>query len=69
MSKLFKVSITADKWPTMYDVEAGSWSGAFSKAISKWKKNGGKGSRATKMSVTLYKVNGTSGKNNEQNEE
>lgn len=54
MTKLFRISITADKWPTTYTVEAGNPGTAVTKAFKQWKKTF-KGSRADKWSITVYK--------------
>ncbi len=50
----YRVSITADKYPTEYTVQATGWPTAVARAIREWKKKF-KGSRATELKIRAIK--------------
>ncbi len=52
----FRFSISADKWPSEYTVEAGSWPTATARAVRLWKSKEGKGSRTTQIVIKGVKV-------------
>jgi hypothetical protein len=53
--KIYRVTVTADKWGNDYTIEASGWSTAASRAIREWKKAKGKGSRSETLSVKIIK--------------
>jgi hypothetical protein len=53
--KTYRVTITADKYPTEYIVSATGWATAIARAIREWKANKGKGSRTQLLSVRAVK--------------
>jgi len=65
MAKLYRISITADQWPTVYNVEANNEYMAAQKALKMWRKKF-KGSRASKWSVTIFKSEGSHTSTEEQ---
>ena len=52
--KIYRVSITGDRYPTEYAVQASGWATAASRAIKEWKKRF-KGSRTSELSVKITK--------------
>ncbi len=52
----FKFIISADKWPSEYNVTASNWATGAARAIKEWKKKAGKGSRTDKMSIQGFKI-------------
>lgn len=54
--QLYSVQISADKWPTTYQVEATSWNTAVARAIREWKKKDGKGSRTQQLNIKAFKT-------------
>lgn len=52
--KHYQVTVTGDKYPTDYVVQAGSWNGAAAKGIKEWRKRF-RGSRSTTLSVRIVK--------------
>jgi len=52
----YRFSISADKWPSEYAVEAGSWPTAAARAMRLWKSKEGKGSRTNQISIKGWKV-------------
>lgn len=53
----FRFSITADRYPTEYTVEASNWATATARALRLWKTKAGKGSRSTQISIKGWKIN------------
>ncbi len=52
--KIYRVSITADKYPTEYNVEASNWGTAIARACREWAKRF-RGSRTTTLKITAIK--------------
>jgi len=52
--KIYRVKISADKWPTEYTVQATGWGTAINRAIREWKKKF-KGTRASELKVHAIK--------------
>lgn len=50
----YRVSITADRYPTNYEVNASGWGTAISRAVRQWKKRFS-GSRATEIKIHAIK--------------
>lgn len=53
----FRFTISGDRWPSEYNVEAGNWATATARAVREWRKKDGKGSRTNQLSIKGYKVN------------
>ena len=52
--KIYRITITADRYPTDYTVQASSWGTAINRAVKEWQKRF-KGSRATELKVRAFK--------------
>ena len=52
--KIYRITISADKFPTDYTVQASSWGTAINRAVKEWQKRF-KGSRATELKVRAFK--------------
>ena len=52
--KVYRVSITADRYPTEYVVQASGWATAISRAVKEWKKRF-KGSRTNEIKLRAIK--------------
>lgn len=52
--KLYRITISADRYPTEWSVEATSWATAVARAIRLWQKRF-KGSRTEELRVTAVK--------------
>lgn len=52
--KIFRVSITADKYPTEYTVQASSWGTAVNRAVKQWQKRFS-GSRTSELKIHAVK--------------
>ena len=53
--QLYRATISADKFPLDFNVEASDWSTASARAIRLWKKRF-KGSRATELRIRLVRL-------------
>jgi len=65
--KIYRVSITGDKYPTEYTVQASGWGTAANRAIKEWKKRF-KGSKTDKLVVKLFKGGELLVDNNKEND-
>lgn len=52
--KIYRITISADKFPTDYTVQASGWGTAINRAVKEWQKRF-KGSRATELKVRAFK--------------
>jgi hypothetical protein len=52
--KIYRVKITADKWPTDFTVQASSWRAAIGRAVEEWQKKF-KGSRASELKIHAFR--------------
>jgi hypothetical protein len=64
--KIYKISITADKWPSDFTVEATGWATAVNRAIKEWKRSSGKGSRSETLFIKAIKFGGPSKESGEE---
>lgn len=55
MAKTFRVEVYGDRWPTQLTIQASNLPAAGAKALRLWAKGDGKGSRATKVTVHIFK--------------
>ena len=51
---LFRITITGDRFPTDYNIEASGWATAIGRAVREWKKRF-KGSRVTELKIRAIK--------------
>lgn len=65
--KIYRVTVTADKYPSDYTIEASGWGTAAARAVREWKKQKGKGSRSETLSIKMIKF-GVPLKENEEKE-
>lgn len=54
VSMTYRITISGDKWPSDYVVEASGWPTAIARAVRKWK-SANKGSRTSKLSIQAIK--------------
>lgn len=54
--KLYRITVTGDKYPTDYNIEASSWATAISRAVREWQKQKGKGSRTDELKVRALRT-------------
>lgn len=52
--RLYRVTISADRYPTDYTVQATGWGTALNRAMKEWQKRF-KGSRATALTIKAVK--------------
>ena len=52
--KIYRISISGDKWSSDFTVQASGWSTAISRAVREWQKKN-KGSRTEKLSIKAVK--------------
>lgn len=52
--RVFRIKITADKYPTEYNVQATNFATAVARAIKEWRRRF-KGSRATQLNIVAIK--------------
>lgn len=52
--KVYRIKITADKYPTEYNVQATGWPTAIARAVREWKQRF-KGSRASQLNIVAIK--------------
>jgi hypothetical protein len=64
----YKITITGDRYPTEYTVEASGWGTAVARAIRQWKQRF-KGSRTDTLSIRAVKVSQSNVKNSKKEEE
>ena len=52
--RIYRISVSADRYPTDYTVQASNWGTAINRAVKEWQKRF-KGSRASTLSVKATK--------------
>lgn len=51
----YRATISADRFPLDFEVEASNWGTASQRAVNKWKKRF-KGSRATELKIRIVRL-------------
>jgi len=54
--KIYKATITGDRYPTEYTATASNWATAAARTIKAWQKAHGKGSRTDTLSIRIVKA-------------
>lgn len=55
MQKIYKATVTGDRYPTEYTATASNWATAAARTIKKWQQTHGKGSRTNTISIRITK--------------
>ena len=53
--RIYRVTISADKYPTEYTVQASGWGTAAARAVREWQRGKGKGARTEEVKVRIIK--------------